>query len=183
MNNATECGAVVHAEGWGDWLQGLALALAMLLCGGLFFPAQAQDPTNPWLTPSRPSPEEPPLRKVLNITESDCRRLTAHYPEPGVAYEAGHDVNGRPVVGADLEDYSALTGGVERGFSFQIAIDPFAQAGMTPPAAFQSPSIYIGRLDYDVASGQAMMNGRPLDNGAGAVIAQACREHGRGRSR
>ena len=38
------------------------------------------------------------------ITKADCAALVRHVAEPGVAYEPGVDVNGRPVVPADLGD-------------------------------------------------------------------------------
>ncbi|MCC6912939.1 MAG: hypothetical protein IT566_04495 [Rhodospirillaceae bacterium] len=46
--------------------------------------------------------------ETVTISTADCRKLVAHQPRPGVAYQGGVDVRGKAVVPADVNGSSAL---------------------------------------------------------------------------
>ena len=57
------------------------------------------------------------------ITKADCAALVRHVAEPGVAYEPGIDVNGRPVVAADLGDTPEIKLPEEIAIAITVDID------------------------------------------------------------
>ncbi len=118
---------------------------------------------------------------VVRVDPRICRRAVAHVPDPGVAYTPGVDVRGNAVAPADMEDWSAITGSIEKGFVMDLAIDPFAASGSTAPEALQNPSVSLGTLRYDAASNRFTLNGRPLGSSEEARLAAACRQQAAGR--
>ncbi len=90
---------------------------------------------------------------------------------PGVAYQGGVDVYGRPVASADLPGGG---GGFAGPVGTNILVDPARRTNI--PGVRQET--YVGTVTVD-QSGRAMMNGRPLDGPQPGSIAALCAELGR----
>ncbi|WP_413204079.1 hypothetical protein [Rhodospirillum sp. A1_3_36] len=116
--------------------------------------------------------------KSVTVWAEDCRRLTAHHPRPDVAYRSGVDVHGKPVVPADLEDRSAWTEGLKKGFTMTLAIDPYDRMGRAAPNGLADSSVPIGKLSYDIGTGRMELDGRPLTDPQQAALSEACRARG-----
>ncbi|MCF8499133.1 MAG: hypothetical protein K9H11_01565, partial [Rhodospirillum sp.] len=128
--------------------------------------------------PPRPPSAEAMAAKSVTVRPEDCRRLVAHHPSPDVAYSPGVDVHGKPVVPADLEDRSAWSQGLDKGFTMTLAIDPYERSGREAPRGLSASSIPIGTLSYDIGTGHMTLDGRPLSDPQRAALAAACRAQG-----
>lgn len=142
-----------------------ALVSVCLLLGLAAF-AAAHDPT---------VPGGDSVRVIL--TEADCRRLVKHVPAPDVAYSPGVDVDGDPVVPADLD------GGVRielpETFAIPIEVELFERLGIpSDPARFDA-DLVVGEVTVDI-EGRAYFNGQPLQDEAAAELAAKCQRVLRG---
>jgi len=109
------------------------------------------------------------------LTPEYCAQLPEAQMAPGVAYQGGVDVNGRPVVPADLPASGA---GAGMPIGTNILVDPSRRpgggaGGGTVPGLRQES--YIGTVTVD-PQGRALMNGRPLDGPQPGSIAALCAE-------
>lgn len=80
----------------------------------------------------------------LLTTKGDCVRPTVHVPAPDVAYQPGVDVNGKPVVPADLGGSAALA--PPDAFDIDININLFDRLGIPDDPAFYDPDATVGTL-------------------------------------
>ena len=110
----------------------------------------------------------------VTITERDCARLVQHVPDADVAYQPGVDVNGRPVVPADLPGSPQIQ--VPESFSIPITVDLASRLGIPPggDADFTAEAA-IGRVDV-LADGRAFFNGQPLQDEAARQLSLLCQE-------
>lgn len=83
-----------------------------------------------------------------------CRLLPAYRPAQGVEYQAGVDVQGRPVVSADINDGSAFRN--FESIEIPVEIDLVKKFGLTVPAAVElRPTAALisihndGKVDYN----------------------------------
>lgn len=106
----------------------------------------------------------PGAGEALSIGAADCARL-ATTSVPGAEYRPGVDVNGRPVVPADLP---ASNAGLPETFLIDIK-----RAGSLP-ATLGGSDLYVGRVSIDPLSGKVEFNGRPLPSSVETVIAAEC---------
>jgi hypothetical protein len=109
-----------------------------------------------------------------------CRLVTRHVPDPDVAYRAGVDVRGRPVVPADLDPAPTPTVSIPLtvDLSRLIGIAPVSGTGRTSAAAGaglpEAPlSAYAGMLE--LRGGQLLLDGRPLNADVQSRLAVLCR--------
>lgn len=110
-----------------------------------------------------------PAAAQIRVSSTDCRRLVEYKPDPGVTYTPGVDVNGKPVVPADLPGGTNIK--VPDEFSIPIVFylkRGFGAAG-NPTAGVQ-----VGQVT--VKNGAAYYNGQPLADESQAELARACRE-------
>ena len=115
---------------------------------------------------------------TVNITEADCAALVRHVAEPGVAYEPGVDVNGRPVVPADLGDRPEIKLPEEIVIAITVDIDKRFDIPKTPDLF--RPEAYIGTVIVK-RDGRAYFNGQPLTSEESHALAVACQKQGRAR--
>ncbi len=101
---------------------------------------------------------------TITIDRQDCARLVTSNV-PSADYKPGVDVNGRPVVPADLP-----SNGASLPESFLIDIK---RAGALP-AGLGGSDLYVGRVSVDPLSGKVELNGRPLPNSVETVLAAEC---------
>ena len=107
------------------------------------------------------------------VTPEYCAQLPDAQMAPGVAYQGGADVNGRPVVPADLPGSNNRAG---MPVGTNILVDPTKRSGVAnvggPGVRLES---FVGTVTQD-AQGRTMLNGRPLDGPEPGSIAALCAE-------
>ncbi len=108
------------------------------------------------------------------LTPEYCAQLPEAQMAPGVAYQSGVDVNGRPVVPADLPGSNASAG---LPIGTNILVDPSRRpgGGAIPGQPGLRQESYVGTVTLD-PQGRALMNGRPLDAPPPGSIAALCAE-------
>jgi hypothetical protein len=108
------------------------------------------------------------------LTPEYCAQLSEAQTAPGVAYQGGVDVYGRPVVPADLPG-GAPGAGLPIGTN--ILVDPSRRpgGGSIPGQPGLRQESYVGTVTVD-PQGRALMNGRPLDGPQPGSIAALCAE-------
>jgi len=107
------------------------------------------------------------------VTKADCRRVVKHAPAPDVIYRPGLDMNGDPVVPADLD------GGVRielpERFTIPMEVDLFDRFGIPADEANFRADLLVGEVFVD-RYGRAYFNGQPLQNEAAAELAAKCQK-------
>lgn len=118
-----------------------------------------------------------PLR--ITITKTDCSRLVRHTPSADVAYQAGRDVKGRPVAGADLpgSGAAAMPNLVPDVLEIPLSIKPMSGAGYASHGLGDS-QVGIGTVKYDMAKGTFTLNGQPMGDPDQQALAEACAKRG-----
>jgi len=110
------------------------------------------------------------------ITKADCARLVKHVPAPDVAYQAGVDVYGRPVVPADLYGGSRIAAPEE--IFIAIDVDLFERFGIPPNGVSYDADAIVGIVNY--ADDRFTFNGQPLVSEEEAILAERCQAIMRG---
>jgi len=105
--------------------------------------------------------------ETVTITREDCGRLVRHVPAPDVAYQAGRDVYGRPVVPADLNP-SPLR--LPETFTIDITTDVIVE-GPFPLRPFEA-EVRVGQVVVD--GDRITFNGHPVTDEAEAELAAKC---------
>jgi hypothetical protein len=100
-----------------------------------------------------------------------CRLMIAHEPAPDVAYKPGLDVQGRPVIEADIAPSPVA---MPESISFDVTVDFAQYIGLQVPAGLKSDAriglITIGR------DGRMTFNDKPLEGEPEAALHALCRE-------
>ncbi|HSR56410.1 MAG TPA: hypothetical protein VLN73_09205 [Alphaproteobacteria bacterium] len=112
---------------------------------------------------------------TLTVTRADCSRLVAHVPDPGVAYQPGVDVRGRPVAPADLGGGPALE--LPDEVYVPVTLDMLARYGLPANSKlYKLDDTLIGTARIRVKDGRAWFNGVPLGTAEDHALARACQE-------
>lgn len=109
----------------------------------------------------------------LEVSKSDCQRIVKYTPAPDVAYKPGVDVNGNPVAPADLN------GGSQIKIPDQIYINlslPFKDLLKNYNPKLKNAEVYVGTVEYNLASGKLLYNGQELTDPVKNAIANECRK-------
>ena len=108
------------------------------------------------------------------IDTSFCQQLVKHTPDADVAYRAGEDVHGRPVVPADLPNtYDSL---IPQTITIPLTAK-LAQFLALDPASF--PFHTLGQSDINlgtlsVRESKVFLNGKPLSDAQQDNLAVLC---------
>jgi len=112
--------------------------------------------------------------RTIRITRTDCDRLVDYVEPPGVAYQPGVDVNGRPVAPADLD------GGWQMQLPDYISIDITRDLpdrfGLPRDSRLFAAEAFIGVVDIDLRDGRVRFNGSELSDPETRALAALCRE-------
>lgn len=105
------------------------------------------------------------------IAAAQCRVLLARPAVPGATYVPGVDVNGRPVVPADIAGAPPLG---------DVVIDLRTLLGQVSggsvPPLLSASEIREGRIRIGLDHGEVTLNGHPLGPQATAAARAACRK-------
>lgn len=96
--------------------------------------------------------------KVKIIDTSKCRFATRHEPAPDVAYKPGVDVDGNPVVPADINGSQVFQPPARVPIRLLI---PLSELLDNPPAGLGDTNIDLGLLEVEIATGRLFLNGKP----------------------
>ncbi|WP_282608202.1 hypothetical protein [Pelagibius sp. Alg239-R121] len=114
---------------------------------------------------------------TVELSPTQCRRLTRHEPSADVAFQPGVDARGRPVAPVDLNaDGQGYVPRIEppKRIVIPIEIDLFDRFGIpVNPALFEADA-QVGEVVYE--NGKLYYNGQRLADGASDEIIQRCRE-------
>jgi hypothetical protein len=102
------------------------------------------------------------------ISAEECRYLTAYQPAPGVEYQPGVDVRGKPVVEADITP--SVIQPPEK-YSFALTVDVAKYIGLTEPTGVLGEA-KMGTIT--VEGGKVRFNGKPLEGDAEAALVALC---------
>lgn len=98
------------------------------------------------------------------IDDRFCQALVKHVPDADVAYQAGVDVHGKPVVPADLD--GGHNGVLPQEFSIPLTADLMSflnlDSSALPASAMKRNDIALGTLT--IRGDQVLYNGKPLTN-------------------
>ncbi|TNE34010.1 MAG: hypothetical protein EP348_11805 [Alphaproteobacteria bacterium] len=109
----------------------------------------------------------------LEVSQEDCANIMKYVEEPGVEYKPGVDVDGNPVAPADLD------GGSQIKLPDHITIDlslPLKDLIKHVDPKLKNADVYIGAVEYDIASNRLYFNGQELADPAANAIAVECRK-------
>jgi len=105
-------------------------------------------------------------QEVIAVSESDCLYLEKHIPDADVTYRPGVDVNGDPVVPADLN-----------GPQFQmpevVNFDLLVGLPLEDPLR---PEGSIGKVSVNLETAQISLNGQPLSTSQYQAVIAYCKE-------
>ena len=107
---------------------------------------------------------------TVRVSRADCARLVEYKQPPGVAYKSGVDVRGNSVAPADLPGSSrsiVLPEHVEFDISFNPLRGNLANR-------FGRTELNVGRIGFDLETGEATFNGQPLTSPQQAELARKC---------
>ena len=111
--------------------------------------------------------------QTVNIRASDCAQLVRHVAASDVVFKPGIDLQGRPVVPADLG------GGFQfespREFAVPITVDLQNRLGIpVDPNSFQTQNFSVGIVTWK--DGKGYFNGQPLQSEQSAKLAALCQK-------
>jgi hypothetical protein len=98
-----------------------------------------------------PQQNEAPTRYV--VKGSDCQRAVEYRPPPGVEYQPGVDVRGRPVRSADVDNAPRIALPDEISFNLTLRLSDYLT---TTPRGLGDTVAPIGKLT--VRGGQVLFN-------------------------
>jgi len=111
--------------------------------------------------------------ETIVVTRADCARLVAHVPDPGVAYQPGVDVRGRPVAPADLGGTPKIK--LPDEVEVPVTLDMLARYGLPANSSlYKLDDTLIGIARVRVKDGRAWFNGEPLGDEESFALARAC---------
>jgi hypothetical protein len=114
---------------------------------------------------------ETAVAERVRVSRKDCQSLIRYVPDPGVAFQPGVDVHGKPVAPADLPG-STIRSVLPETVEFDVSFYPLARAR---GGRFNQSELYVGTVRYDLNTGEVLFNGVPLTNPEKDEMAERCR--------
>ena len=112
---------------------------------------------------------------VIIISKNDCARLVTHQPSPDVTYKPGVDVNGRPVVPADLPGSAQIT--VPEDIAIDLTVDVQRRFGISGNSAMFRSEVRVGTVIVK-PDGSATFEGQPLTTPEQQALSVLCQKQG-----
>lgn len=112
---------------------------------------------------------DPALADIPGLDAKVCQMIVAHQPDAGVAYEGGKDVNGKPVVEADLNPSPVQ---MPDEVKLDITVDVAKHLGLSVPAGVEGTA-KVGTLVI-AKDGKMTFDGKPLEQPAETALREMC---------
>lgn len=106
---------------------------------------------------------------TIRIDPAACRYVARHQPNADVEYKPGFDVNGKPVVPADLPDSYAID--LPKSIDIAITADIARRFGIATNNLYRGEA-QIGTVT--VQGNQVLFNGKPMQSAAEADLIALC---------
>ena len=107
---------------------------------------------------------------TIRVSRADCSRLTEYKQPPGVAFEPGVDARGNAVAPADLPG-SNMPIQLPEHVEFDVSFNPLRG---NLANRFARSEMVVGRIGFNLETGQATFNGKPLTSPEQAELARKC---------
>ncbi len=120
--------------------------------------------------------------ETVTISTADCRKLVAHQPRPGVAYQGGVDVRGKVVVPADVTGAPVLD--LPAFLEIPLTVDTLKRLGSPSGDILNSRRGLEGKaaLGTLTIKGDAVFwNGKQIQSQDELLMAEACKSSLRAR--
>lgn len=114
----------------------------------------------------------------LRVSKSDCDKLVAYRQPPGVEHQPGVDVNGRPVVPADLNGGTQIR--LPDTILVPITVDLGDRFGIPHNSVLFDATAFIGIASVRLSDGKVTFNGQDLSDPETRALAAACQRAGAG---
>ena len=116
--------------------------------------------------------QDPPERASPELDPKVCQWMVEYQPDAngGAEYKPGIDVNGKPVVEAELNPTPLQ---VPDTVSFNITVDVAKYAGIDVPAGTETPAS-LGTVTVS-KDGHMTFNGQPMEGNAEAALRALCK--------
>ena len=105
------------------------------------------------------------------VSGKDCKRLLKKNAQVGAAYQPGVDVRGNKVKGANLGGDSPIK--LPKTIAFDFDLSLAGKYGIADDKNYD-PSMSVGKVKYDLGSGELTFNGKPLSPSGQAAVSKAC---------
>ncbi len=112
--------------------------------------------------------------RTIAIARSDCELAVRYVPPPGVAYQPGVDVNGRPVAPADLDDGRRLQ--LPDSIPVVITDDLRKQFGLPDDSPLFDANAFVGIVELRLSDRRLTFNGVELSDREANALAAMCRD-------
>ena len=114
--------------------------------------------------------------KSLKVSGDVCDRMLKQRLD-GANYVGGVDVRGNPVKGADLNE-NVGNFDFPKDIEFDLTLNVFTAAGRADLAElFPNATHSLGKVKYNIMSGEATFNGKPISSEQGDALQQACTDY------
>jgi len=112
--------------------------------------------------------------RTIAIARSDCELAVRYVPPPGVAYQPGVDVNGRPVVPADIDEEHRLK--LRESIPVIISDDLRKQFGLPDDSPLFDANAFVGIVELRLSDHRLTFNGVELSDREASALAAMCRD-------
>src|SRR5215471_2846074 len=121
-----------------------------------------------------PSGASRAAERTIAIARSDCELAVRYVPPPGVAYQPGVDVHGKPVAPADLDGGHRLQ--LPETIPVVITDDLRKRFGLPDDSPLFDSNSFVGIVGLRLSDGRLTFNGVPLVDREADALATACRD-------
>jgi len=112
--------------------------------------------------------------RTIAIARSDCDLAVRYVPPPGVAYQPGVDVNGRPVAPADVDGDRRLK--LRESIPVVITDDLRKQFGLPEDSPLFDANAFVGIVELRLSDHRLTFNGVELSDRESDALAAVCRD-------
>ncbi len=109
------------------------------------------------------------------MSDRECRQLVEHTASPGVAYQPGVDVRGRPVAPADLASSGAQIQ-APQNFTIDLKTSLAGKYGIPSNSPLLDPSVEVGKITVEDGGRRVLYNGQPLGGAEQGALADLCKQ-------
>ena len=110
---------------------------------------------------------------TIAVAASGCSRAAQYKPAAGAAYEPGADLQGRPVVPADIQDGRHQA--IRDSIAVIVSSDLEERFGIPHDSALLAADAVIGIVEVRLADGRLTFNGVPLNDREALALSELCR--------
>jgi len=116
--------------------------------------------------------------RTIAVARSDCELAVRYVPPPGVAYQPGVDVHGKPVAPADLDGNQRLQ--LPDTIAVVITDDLRKRFGLPDDSPLFDSTAFVGIVALRMSDHRLTFNGVELSDREADALAALCRDATKG---